>query len=97
MTEDYPGNDKSGLLGEVGGSDHPLGDLVASVNILFKEGIVAIESESSLEERYRSLSQPELALKMVVFLEKGLDAVGDTWLEKLKDEGLEQGFYSKPK
>ena len=97
VTEGYSGDDEKGQIGEVGGLNHPLGDLVASAYILFKEGIIAIEIESSLEDHSRSLPQPELTLKVEISLEKGLDAVGDSWLEKLKVEGLEEGFYSKPK
>lgn len=83
------------VITELGGSNHPLGDFVACATILFYEEIIMLGS--SLEAQEGEASQPELALRLEVFLEKGLDAIGDAWLDKLEAEGLGEGFYSKPK
>ena len=95
MTADYRENNKKGIIGEIGGNDHPLGDLIAAATILSEEGI--IEITSSLEAKPKNGLPQSSALRLEVFLLEGLDAIGDEWLEKLKDEGLEQGFYRKPK
>lgn len=95
MTADYYENSKKGIIGEVGGSDHPLGALIAATTILSEEGI--IEITSSLEAKPKTGLPQSSALRLEVFLRGGLDAIGDEWLEKLKDEGLEQVDYKKPK